>query len=77
VARVAIWAEVMIWAEMVSAQYSAVCIGQFEMHLIHCVSSVAADRLQCHFGKEGIRPSGFDIVQPGVFLSQPSPCYVQ
>jgi len=29
------------------------------------------------FGMEGSRTFGFDEALPGVFVSQPSPCYVQ
>ena len=37
------------------------------------VSSMSADSLRCHFGKEGSRTLGFDKALPGVFVSQPSP----
>jgi hypothetical protein len=47
------------------------------MHLFLCVSSVAAESLQCHFGKEGSRTVGYDEALPGVFVSQPSPVYAQ
>jgi hypothetical protein len=43
-----------------SALDSAVCVGWAEVHLFLCVSSASADSLRCHFGKEGIRASGFD-----------------
>jgi hypothetical protein len=39
---------------------SAVCVGWAEVHLFLCVSSMSADTLRCHFGKEGIQASGFD-----------------
>jgi hypothetical protein len=48
-----------------------------EVHLYLCVSRVSADSLRCHFGKEGCRMIGFDEALPGVFVSQPSPCYAQ
>ena len=37
-----------------------VCVGRVEVHLFICVSSMSADCLQCHFGKEGIWTCGFD-----------------
>jgi len=75
VAWVALQVEVVFRAEVASALESAVCVGLVEMHLFLGISSVSADSLRCHFGKEGICPSGFDEAWPGVFLSQPSPCY--
>jgi hypothetical protein len=56
---------------------SALCVGRVEVHLLVCVSSVFADSLQCHLGKEGSRTFGYDEALPGVFVSQPSPCYAQ
>jgi hypothetical protein len=47
------------------------------VHLFLCVSSVSADSLRCHFGKEGSRAFGYDEALPGVFVSQPSPFYAQ
>jgi hypothetical protein len=38
---------------------------------------MAADSLQCHFGKEGSLTFGFDEALPGVLVSQPSPLYSQ
>jgi hypothetical protein len=43
-----------------SAQDSAVCVSQAEVHLFLCVSSASADSLRCHVGKEGIQAFGFD-----------------
>jgi len=64
-------------AEVESAQESALCVGQVEVHLVICVSSLSADCLQCHFGKEGSRTVGFDEALPGVFISQQSPFCAQ
>jgi hypothetical protein len=47
------------------------------VHLFLCVSSVSADSLRCHFGKEGSRAFGYDEALPGVFVSQPSHFYAQ
>jgi hypothetical protein len=43
-----------------STRDSAVCIGWAEVYLLLWVSSESADSLGCHFGKDGIRASGFD-----------------
>jgi hypothetical protein len=59
--------------EVALALDSARCVGWQEVHLFLGVSSVSADSLQGHFGKEGIRPRDFDEAYPAVFLSQPSP----
>ena len=48
-----------------------------EVHLCLCITSVTADYLLCHFGKEGSRLFDFHESLPGVFLSPPSPCYAQ
>ena len=64
-------------AEVESALESAHCVGQGEVHLFLCVSSVSADSLRCHFGKEGSRAFGYDEALPGVFASRPSPIYSQ
>ena len=64
-------------AEVELAMESALCVGQGEVHLFLCVSSVSADSLRCHFGKEGSRAFGYDEALPGVFVSQPSPFYAQ
>jgi len=45
---------------MESALESAVFVSWADVHLFLCVSGLSADDLQCHFGKEGIRPCGFD-----------------
>ena len=50
---------IVFWAEGASALESAVCVGWAEVH-VHCASSVSADSVQCHFGKEGIQLCGFD-----------------
>ena len=47
-------------AEVELAMESALCVGQGEVHLFLCVSSVSADSLRCHFGKEGSQPFGYD-----------------
>jgi len=46
-------------AEVVSALEAAVCLGQVDVHLSVCDSSVTADSLWCHFGNEDILPCGF------------------
>ena len=55
-----------------SAMESALCVGPVEVHLFLCVSSMSADSLRYHFGKEGSRTFGFDEALLGVFVSQPS-----
>jgi hypothetical protein len=60
-------------AEVKSALLSAIFVGRVEVHQIVCVSSVSADSLQCHVGKEGSWTFGFDEALPGVFVSLPSP----
>jgi len=59
--------------EVESALESALCVGQAEVHLFFCVSSMSADSLRCDFGKEGSRTFRYDEALPGVFVSQPSP----
>jgi len=56
---------------------SALYIGRVEMDQCLCISSMSADCLRCHFGKEGSRMFGFDEALPGVFLSKPSPFCAQ
>jgi len=56
---------------------SALCVGRVEVHLFLCVSSVSAESVRCHFGKEGSWTFGFDESLPGVFVSQPSPLCAQ
>jgi len=68
---------VVCLAEVESALESALCVGRVEVHLFLCMSSVSADSLRCHFGKEGSRTFGFDEALPGVFVSQPSPFCAQ
>jgi hypothetical protein len=63
--------------ERESALESTLCVGRGEVQLYLCVSSVSADSLRCHFGKEGSETFGFDEALLGVFLSQPSPFYAQ
>ena len=46
-----------------------------EVHHCLCAASVSLDFLRCHFGKEGSLPFEFRKPLPGVFRSQPSPCY--
>jgi len=75
VAQVAFHVDVKFRAEETSALESAVCVGRMEMHMFLSIPSVSPDSLRCHFGKEGIRPSGFDEASPGVILSQHSPVY--
>jgi hypothetical protein len=40
-----------------------------EVHLIFYVSTVSADSVRCHSGKEGSRTTGFDKALPGVYVS--------
>ena len=60
-------------AEVESALESALFIGRVEVHLFLCVSSVTANSLRWHFGKECSQTFGHDEALPGVFVSQPSP----
>jgi hypothetical protein len=60
-----------------SALEAALCVGRVEVHLFLCISSVSADALQCHFGKEGSETFGYDKALRGVFVLQPSPLYAQ
>jgi hypothetical protein len=60
-------------AEVESALESALCVGRVEVYLFLSVSSMSADSLRCHFGKEGSRTFGFDEALPGVFLLHTSP----
>jgi hypothetical protein len=64
-------------AEVESALESALCVKRVEVHLFLYMSSVSADSLRCHFGKEGSRTFGFDEALPGVMVSQPLPCFAQ
>jgi hypothetical protein len=64
-------------AEVELALESALCVGQEEVHLFLCVSTVSADSLQCNFCKKGSRTFGYDEAMPGVFVLQPSPFYAQ
>jgi hypothetical protein len=57
----------------VSALESALCIRWVVMVIFLCVSSMSADSLWCHFGKEASRTSGFNEALPGVFVSPPTP----
>jgi hypothetical protein len=79
--------QVAFWAEMASAQESAlewaletavesaVLIGWAEVRLYLCVSSVPPDFMRCNFTKEDIRPFDFDEALLRVLLLQPSTCY--
>jgi len=46
-----------------------------EVYLCLCASSMPADSLLCHFGKEGSHPFDFQELLPGDFQSLPSLCY--
>ena len=48
-----------------------------EVHTCLCTSSVSANSLLCHFGKEGSHPFDFHELLPDVIVSQPSPCYAR
>jgi hypothetical protein len=74
---VVVLAEVGFRAEKMSALELAVYVGWVEMHLFICISSVSVDFLRRHFGKECIRPCGFDEALLRVFLSLPSTVYAQ
>jgi hypothetical protein len=56
---------------------SAVGVGRVEVHLFLCISSMWADSLWWHFGKEGCQICGVGETLLGVFESQPSPVYAQ
>jgi hypothetical protein len=60
-------------AELGSALESKLCVAWGDVNLFLWVSTVSAESLRCHFGKEGSRMFGFDEALPGVFVSQPSP----
>jgi hypothetical protein len=64
-------------ADVESAVESALWDWWVEVHLFRCISTVSADSLWCHFGQEGSLSFGFDDALLGVFVSQPSPCYIQ
>jgi hypothetical protein len=68
---------ILHFADVELALESALCVGRVEVHLFLCISSVSADSLRCYFDKEGSWTFGFDKALPGVFVSQPSPCYAQ
>jgi hypothetical protein len=42
------------------AMKSTVCVAWAEVHLFLCISSMSADVLRCHLGKQGTRVCGFD-----------------
>jgi len=63
--------------EMASILVSDVFVGLLEVHLFLCASSVFADSLLCHFGKEGSHPCGFHERLLGVILSEPPPVYAK
>jgi hypothetical protein len=56
--------------EVESALETALCVGRGEVHLFLCLTSVSADSLWGHFGKEGSQTFGYDEALPGVFVSQ-------
>jgi len=62
-------------AEVALALVSSVCVARVEVQLFLCISSMSADALRGHFGKEGICPFDFHEASLGVLLSQPSPFY--
>jgi hypothetical protein len=64
-------------AKVQSAVVSAVCVGQVEVHMSLGFSSLSADSLRCHLGKEGSLTCGFNEALPGVFVLQTSPFYRQ
>ncbi|MDX6610790.1 MAG: hypothetical protein QOF85_2790 [Solirubrobacterales bacterium] len=59
-------------AEMVSVLVLAVCVGQMEVYPCLCASTVSADALRRHFGKDSIRWCGSNDAWPGVIVSQAS-----
>ena len=61
--------------EVALALVSSVCEGGVEVHLFLCGSSMSADSLRCHLGRERIRPFDFDKALLGVFPLQCSPFY--
>jgi len=48
-----------------------------EVHLYHCTSSVSANTLLCHLGREGSHQFEFHKLLPSDFPLQPSPFYSQ
>jgi len=60
-------------AELESALESALCVRRVEVLLFLSLSSVSADSLQCHLGKEGSWTFSVNEALPGVFVLQPSP----
>jgi len=71
---VRVW-RVVCRADVESAQESALCVGRVEVNLFLCISSVSANSVRRHFGKEGSQTYDFDEALPGVFVSQPSLCH--
>jgi len=70
-------AQVVVRPEVASVQVSAVSEGLVEVQAFVCASSMSADVLLCHFGKEGNRQCGFRKAYPGDFPSQSSTFYAQ
>jgi hypothetical protein len=64
------WERVVFEGEPVSALVAAVYLADMEVHMFVCVSSMSADSLSCHFGKEGIQPCGIDKAYLVVVLLQ-------
>ena len=54
-----------------------VVLVMLEVHPCLCISSLMADSLLCHFGKEGSHLFDFHESLLGVFLSLPSTLYAQ
>jgi len=66
---VAFCAEVDFWAEVLPVPV--------EVGRVVSASSVSANRLPRHFGKNGSRPYNYYVPLPCDFLSQPSHVYMQ
>jgi len=68
---------VAFWADMLFTLELAVRVGQVEVHLIICASTVSADSFQCRLDKEGLLPGGCDEALPCVFPFQASASHLQ
>jgi len=64
------------YCESVAFQ-AEMALAVVEVHLCLCVSSVTADSLLCHFGKQGNHSFDFHYSMPNVFILPPSPLYAQ
>ena len=70
-------AQFAFWVEVVSVLVSAVRVILVDMHLCLHTSSVSADSLLCHLGKEGSHQVNCHEPEPGVMLLRPYHWYAQ